>query len=124
MGASTSRPSDERELHLHYGEQYGEQHPKCNRTIFDAGFLQRHRQSGGSVAQGAQFDTATLGTHTFTATVVDSATNTVSQPVTYTVVGAADVAILKLAAPRVRQWQQANVRHRGGRFWNRKTLLT
>jgi uncharacterized repeat protein (TIGR01451 family) len=57
---------------------------------------------GGSVAQGAQFDTATLGTHTFTATVVDSATNTVSQPVTYTVVGAADVAILKLAAPRVR----------------------
>jgi uncharacterized repeat protein (TIGR01451 family) len=57
---------------------------------------------GGSVAQGAQFDTATLGPHTFTATVVDSATNTVSQTVTYTVVGAADVAILKLAPPKVR----------------------
>jgi uncharacterized repeat protein (TIGR01451 family) len=57
---------------------------------------------GGSVANGAQFDTATLGPHTFTATVVDSATNTVSQTVTYNVVGAADVAILKLAAPRVR----------------------
>ena len=57
---------------------------------------------GGSVAQGTQFDTATLGPHTFTASVVDSATNTVSQTVTYNVVGAADVAILKLAAPRVR----------------------
>ena len=57
---------------------------------------------GGSVANGAQFDTATLGPHTFTATVVDSATNTVSQTVTYTVVGAADVAILKLAPRRVR----------------------
>jgi len=57
---------------------------------------------GGSVAQGTQFDTATLGPHTFTATVVDSATDTASQTVTYNVVGAADVAILKLAAPRVR----------------------
>ncbi len=52
---------------------------------------------GGSVAQGAQFDTSTLGPHTFTATVVDSATNTVSQTVTYNVVGATDVAILKVA---------------------------
>jgi hypothetical protein len=42
---------------------------------------------GGSVAQGAQFDTTTLGPHTFTATVVDSATNTVSQTVTYNVQG-------------------------------------
>ena len=41
---------------------------------------------GGAVAQGGQFDTSTLGTHTFTATVVDSATNTVSQAVSYTVV--------------------------------------
>jgi uncharacterized repeat protein (TIGR01451 family) len=57
---------------------------------------------GGSVAQGAQFDTATLGTHTFTATVVDSATDNASQTVTYTVVGPADVAILKLAPRRVR----------------------
>jgi len=58
---------------------------------------------GGSVAQGAQFDTTTPGTHTFTATVVDSATNTVvSQTVTYTVVGSADVAILKLAPRKVR----------------------
>lgn len=57
---------------------------------------------GGSVAQGAQFDTTTLGTHTFTATVVDSATNTVSQTVTYTVVGSADVAILKVAPQKVR----------------------
>jgi uncharacterized repeat protein (TIGR01451 family) len=58
---------------------------------------------GGSVAPGAQFDTNTPGTHTFTATVVDSATNTVSsQPVTYTVVGPADVAILKVAPRKVR----------------------
>ncbi|MGD0792977.1 MAG: DUF11 domain-containing protein [Terriglobales bacterium] len=56
---------------------------------------------GGSVAQGAQFDTTTPGPHTFTATVVDSASNTVSQTATYNVVGAADVAILKLAAPKV-----------------------
>jgi uncharacterized repeat protein (TIGR01451 family) len=55
-----------------------------------------------SVVNGAQFDTATLGSHTFTATVVDSAGNTVSQMVTYTVVGAADVAILKLAPRKVR----------------------
>ncbi|MGA8540028.1 MAG: choice-of-anchor D domain-containing protein [Terriglobales bacterium] len=40
---------------------------------------------GGSVGQGAQFDTATAGSHTFTATVLDSATNTASQTVTYTV---------------------------------------
>ncbi len=42
---------------------------------------------GGPVAQGGQFDTSTPGAHTFTATVVDSATNTVSQTVHYTVVG-------------------------------------
>jgi uncharacterized repeat protein (TIGR01451 family) len=57
---------------------------------------------GGVVAQGGQFDTTTLGLHTFTATVVDSALNTVSQTVTYTVVGSTDVAILKVALPRVR----------------------
>lgn len=56
----------------------------------------------GPVAQGAQFDTNTLGTHTFTATVVDSAANTASQTVTYNVVGPTDVAILKLAPRRVR----------------------
>jgi len=55
---------------------------------------------GGTVAQGTQFDTATLGSHTFTATVVDSAGDSASQAVTYNVVGAADVAILKLAPPR------------------------
>jgi len=54
---------------------------------------------GGSVSEGGQFDTSTLGPHTFTATVVDSATNTVSQTVTYNVVAATDVAILNLAAP-------------------------
>jgi len=57
---------------------------------------------GGSVGQGAQFDTTTLGPHSFSATVVDSATNTVSKTVTYTVVGAADVAILKVAPRKVR----------------------
>ncbi len=54
---------------------------------------------GGSVAPGAQFDTTTLGPHTFTATVVDSALNSVSQTVIYNVVGATDVAILNVAAP-------------------------
>jgi uncharacterized repeat protein (TIGR01451 family) len=54
---------------------------------------------GGSVAQGAQFDTATLGPHTFTATVVDSALNTVSStPVTYNVVAATNVAIQNSAS--------------------------
>jgi uncharacterized repeat protein (TIGR01451 family) len=52
---------------------------------------------GGSVAQGAQFDTTTLGPHTFTATVVDSATNTASQTVTYNVVAATNVAISNAA---------------------------
>jgi uncharacterized repeat protein (TIGR01451 family) len=52
---------------------------------------------GGSVAQGAQFDTSTLGPHTFTATVLDSALNTVSQTVTYNVVAATNVAILNAA---------------------------
>jgi uncharacterized repeat protein (TIGR01451 family) len=52
---------------------------------------------GGSVAQGSQFDTTTLGAHSFTATVMDSATNTASQTVQYTVVGATDMAILNLA---------------------------
>ena len=56
---------------------------------------------GGSVANGAQFDTATLGPHTFTATVVDSATNTVSQPVSYNVVAPTDLAIANLALPKV-----------------------
>ena len=58
--------------------------------------------ASGPVAQGAQFDTNTLGMHTFTATVVDSAGNTASQTVTYNVVGATDVAILKVASPKVR----------------------
>jgi MBG domain (YGX type)/Bacterial Ig-like domain (group 3)/Bacterial lectin len=40
---------------------------------------------GGSVANGAQFDTTTLGTHTFTAFVTDSALNTNSATVTYDV---------------------------------------
>jgi uncharacterized repeat protein (TIGR01451 family) len=52
----------------------------------------------GNVAQGAQFDTATLGPHTFTATVVDSALNTVSIPVTYNVVAATNVAIQNSAS--------------------------
>ena len=43
---------------------------------------------GGSVAQGSQFDTATTGPHTFTATVLDSATNAASRTVAYTVVAA------------------------------------
>lgn len=51
---------------------------------------------GGSVAQGAQFDTATLGTHTFTATVVDSGLDTVTSTVTYNVVGSTDLAIANL----------------------------
>ncbi len=41
---------------------------------------------GGSVANGAQFDTTTLGSHTFTVSVMDSATNTNSSTVTYNVV--------------------------------------
>jgi len=53
---------------------------------------------GGSVNNGAQFDTATLGSHTFIATVVDSALDTVSQTYNYNVVGATDVAIANLAA--------------------------
>jgi uncharacterized repeat protein (TIGR01451 family) len=57
---------------------------------------------GGSVANGAQFDTGKTGLHTFTATVEDSATNTNSSTVTYNVVGATDVAILKLAPRRIR----------------------
>jgi hypothetical protein len=44
---------------------------------------------GGAVAAGNQFDTATTGPHTFTATIVDSATNAATQSVTYTVVAAA-----------------------------------
>jgi uncharacterized repeat protein (TIGR01451 family) len=52
---------------------------------------------GGSVAQGAQFDTSTLGPHMFTATVLDSALNTVSQTVTYNVVAATNVQILNTA---------------------------
>jgi uncharacterized repeat protein (TIGR01451 family) len=57
---------------------------------------------GGFVAQGAQFDTNTPGLHTFTATVVDSATDNASQTVTYNVVGSTDVAILKLAPRKIR----------------------
>jgi uncharacterized repeat protein (TIGR01451 family) len=51
---------------------------------------------GGSVANGAQFDTATAGLHTFTANVVDSGTDSASQAVTYNVVGPTDLAILKV----------------------------
>jgi hypothetical protein len=42
---------------------------------------------GGSVANGAQFDTSAPGLHTFTATVSDSAANTASQTVSYDVQG-------------------------------------
>ncbi len=41
---------------------------------------------GGTVANGSQFDTGTLGPHTFTVQVQDSATNTSQQTATYTVV--------------------------------------
>ena len=41
---------------------------------------------GGAVANGAQFDTSTLGPHTFTAQVQDSAMNTSQTVVSYTVV--------------------------------------
>jgi hypothetical protein len=41
---------------------------------------------GGAVANGAQFDSATLGPHTFTVQVQDSAINTNQQSVNYTVV--------------------------------------
>ncbi len=53
---------------------------------------------GGNVSEGAQFDTATLGPHTFTATVLDSGLNTVSQTVTYNVVAATNVQIKNAAA--------------------------
>jgi hypothetical protein len=43
---------------------------------------------GGNVANGSQFDTSTLGLHTFTVQVLDSATNTNQQSVTYSVVAA------------------------------------
>lgn len=56
---------------------------------------------GGSVNNGAQFDTATLGPHIFTATVVDSAANSVSQTYTYNVVASTDLAIADLALPKV-----------------------
>jgi len=42
---------------------------------------------GGSVANGAQFDTSTTGPHTFTANVEDSALNTGASTVTYYVQG-------------------------------------
>jgi hypothetical protein len=41
---------------------------------------------GSSVSNGAQFDTNTLGTHTFTVQVEDSATNSSQQSITYSVV--------------------------------------
>ncbi len=41
---------------------------------------------GGTVANGAHFDTGTLGSHTFTAQVQDSATNTNQKIVSYSVV--------------------------------------
>ncbi len=41
---------------------------------------------GSAVANGSQFDTSTLGLHTFTVQVQDSATNTNQQSVTYSVV--------------------------------------
>jgi len=53
---------------------------------------------GGSTANGAHFDTASLGPHTFVAKVVDSATDSATSTVTYTVVGSTDLAILNLAA--------------------------
>lgn len=51
-----------------------------------------------SVTYGPQIDTTNLGQHTLTATVVDSALNTVSSTsVTYNVVAATNVAILNVA---------------------------
>jgi hypothetical protein len=43
---------------------------------------------GGAVSQGGQFDTNTVGPHTFTATIVDSATNMATQSASYTVMQA------------------------------------
>jgi hypothetical protein len=43
---------------------------------------------GGPVGEGGQFDTLSLGSHSFAATVVDSATNTASATASYTVVQA------------------------------------
>ena len=57
---------------------------------------------GGTVNSGDQFDTTMPGLHTFTAKVVDSATDNASQTVTYNVVSPADLAILKLAPLLVR----------------------
>jgi uncharacterized repeat protein (TIGR01451 family) len=58
---------------------------------------------GGAVASGAQFDTSTLGPHTFKVTVVDSATDNESQTNTYNVVApATDVAIAEIGPFTVR----------------------
>ncbi len=56
-------------------------------------------QCAGTVASGAPIDT-TLGTHTFTVNMTDSATDPATASSTYTVVAPADLAILNLAAPR------------------------
>ena len=50
----------------------------CDRTVFDAGFLQRDRQSRRIRQRRGPVRHEHGGPHTFTATVVDSATNTVS----------------------------------------------
>ena len=52
----------------------------------------------GTVANGSQFDTSTVGTHTFTVQVEDSATNTGSQSVTYNVVTAPAITTTGSAA--------------------------
>jgi uncharacterized repeat protein (TIGR01451 family) len=67
-------------------------------TLASSGGCSATDSVGGSVAQGAQFDTATLGPHAFTATVLDSALNTVSQIVNYNVVAATNVTIKNVAA--------------------------
>ena len=44
-------------------------------------------------------DTSEIGPHTLTVDAEDSATNTAQQQVTYTVIGATDVAIANIASP-------------------------
>ncbi len=53
---------------------------------------------GGSVSSGTQFDTTTLGTHTFTATVVDSALNSTSSTVTYDVQASQMITLTNIPA--------------------------
>ena len=56
---------------------------------------------GGSVSQGGYVDTNTIGSHTLTATVLDSATNTASASVTYTVQGTQAILLSGVPASAV-----------------------